>query len=192
MDVVIRSAEPRDAEQIAMIIAMAFHPELCENMSGGKGIEAVLGMMTRLALRQDSQYSYLNTLICEVDGKVAGGACGYDGKDLKELRKALFADLQEHGLAVPEGLTDETEAGEFYIDSVAVFPEFRGKGIASRLIAAMEQRAAEKGIPVTGLLVDTDNPEAERLYTRLGFERVGPKPFLGHTMYHMQKKNVKK
>ena len=136
MNITIREAEPRDAKQIARIITMAFHPDLCENMSGGNGTDVIFDLMQRLALREDSQYSYRNTLVCEVDGNVAGGACGYDGKDLKRLREALFADL---------------------------------------------------GIRATGLLVDTDNPLAERLYLRLGFERVGVKPFLGHTMYHMQK-----
>lgn len=187
MELVIRNAEPRDAKQIARIITMAFHPDLCDNMSRGKGTEAILNLMERLALLEESQYSYRNTLLCEVDGVVAGGACGYDGKDFRRLREALFADLREHGLETPEGLTEETGEGEFYIDSLAVFPEFRGKGIASCLIGAMEQRAAEKGIRATGLLVDIGNPSAERLYTRLGFVRKGIKPFLGHDMYHMQK-----
>ena len=187
MNITIREAEPRDAKQIARIITMAFHPDLCENMSGGNGTDVIFDLMQRLALREDSQYSYRNTLVCEVDGDVAGGACGYDGKDLKRLREALFADLREHGLPVPDGLTEETEEGEFYIDSLAVFLEYRGHGIASELIGAMVRRAAERGIRATGLLVDTDNPLAERLYLRLGFERVGVKPFLGHTMYHMQK-----
>lgn len=187
MDIIIRECVPDDAKQIARIITMAFHPDLCDNMSGGNGSGIIFDLMFRLASRDDSQYSYRNTIVCEVDGCVAGGACGYAGKDLKRLREALFADLREHGLPVPEGLTEETGEGEFYIDSIAVFPEYRGKGIASKLVGAMERRAADAGIPVTGLLVDTDNPAAERLYTRLGFERKGVKQFLGHTMYHMQK-----
>lgn len=187
MDITIRKATKEDAGQIARIITMAFHPDLCDNMSVGNGTEIIFDLMSRLATKEESQYSYRNTLVCEVDGCVAGGACGYDGKDFHRLREALFSDLRENGLPVPDGLSEETEEGEFYIDSVAVFPEYRGKGIASMLIGAMEGWAADMGIRTIGLLVDADNPAAERLYSRLGFERKGVKPFLGHMMYHMQK-----
>ena len=35
------------------------------------------------------------------------------------------------------------------------------------------------------LLVDFENPAAERLYKSVGFERVNVKDFLGHKMWHL-------
>ena len=51
----------------------------------------------------------------------------------------------------------------------------------------MDRRAAQFGHDVVGLLVDLDNPSAEKLYERLGFRTVGEKDFFGHRMKHKQK-----
>jgi ribosomal protein S18 acetylase RimI-like enzyme len=79
----------------------------------------------------------------------------------------------------------ETEAGEFYLDSVGVLPEYRGRGIASELFAAQIERAASLGHERVGLIVDIDKPKAEALYFRLGFRHVGYRDFFGHLMKHM-------
>jgi ribosomal protein S18 acetylase RimI-like enzyme len=55
--------------------------------------------------------------------------------------------------------------------SMAVLPEYRGRGIGTRLLTRLLQVAANHHSAVS-LSVDTDNP-ALRLYRRLGFEVVG-------------------
>ena len=80
----------------------------------------------------------------------------------------------------------ETEAGEFYLDSLAVSSSFRGKGIAKQLLAAAIEKARELGIPKVGLLVDKGNPRAEKLYTKVGFEYVNDTVWGGHGMRHLQ------
>ena len=79
----------------------------------------------------------------------------------------------------------ETEAGEFYLDSVGVLPEYRGRGIASSLFEAQCRRAASLGHKVAGLIVDEDKPQAEALYARLGFIYKDDRDFFGHKMKHM-------
>lgn len=79
----------------------------------------------------------------------------------------------------------ETEAGEFYLDSVGVLPEYRGQGIATLLFEAQCERAASSGHKVAGLIVDVDKPKAEALYARLGFRYIDDKDFFGHTMKHL-------
>ena len=61
-----------------------------------------------------------------------------------------------------------------------------GRGIGRALIEAMRDRAFAEGHARVGLIVDVDNPPAERLYLSLGFQRVGNKRFLGHAMHHLQ------
>ena len=83
-------------------------------------------------------------------------------------------------------IPDETQAGEFYLDTIAVLPEYRGTGIGRQLITAIRDKAFSQGHSHVGLIVDFDNPRAEALYTSLGFARVGTKIFLDHKMWHMQ------
>ena len=86
------------------------------------------------------------------------------------------------------GMPDETQEGEFYIDSLAVSRNFRGKGFATELLKAAIERAKELRLPAVGLLVDKGNPKAEALYTRLGFEYVNDATWGGHPMKHLQYK----
>ena len=58
-------------------------------------------------------------------------------------------------------------------------------GIATRLIKALYDKIFAKGHTRLGLIVDFDNPTAERLYTQIGFKRVGQRTFLGHKMWHL-------
>ncbi|MBR7183936.1 MAG: GNAT family N-acetyltransferase, partial [Alistipes sp.] len=59
-------------------------------------------------------------------------------------------------------------------------------GVGAALIRALCNRAATEGHSRVGLIVDNINPQAERLYTSLGFKRVGSRQFLGHQMWHLQ------
>ena len=50
----------------------------------------------------------------------------------------------------------------------------------------MIQKATESGHTCIGLLVDEENPQAEKLYRKTGFQRKNPTTFLGHKMWHLQ------
>lgn len=63
-------------------------------------------------------------------------------------------------------------ADEAYIDGVAVSPAYRGRGVGTRLIAALEAWATGKGLSIIRLEVVDANPRAEHLYRRIGFEAV--------------------
>ena len=138
--------------------------------------------ITLVAANEETIYSYENTLVAEIDGKVAGAMCAYDGADYQRLKQPIVDVLgADSGFA----LLKETEAGEFYLDSVGVLPEYRGRGIASSLFEAQCERAASLGHKVVGLIVDVDKPQTEALYARLGFTYLDDKDFFRHTMRHM-------
>ena len=91
--------------------------------------------------------------------------------------KAVAADrMQPIGAAWLRLLTDESR-GYGYIDdrtpelSIAITPEHRGKGVGTRLLCALFERARDLHEAVS-LSVSVENP-AIRLYQRLGFEIVG-------------------
>jgi ribosomal protein S18 acetylase RimI-like enzyme len=136
-------------------------------------------------LREGTQYSYTGALVAEVDGQLAGALCGYDGALLEPLREGTLEVIRKYNPAV-RVLDDETQAGEFYLDSIGVLPQFRGLGIGAMLLSEMTRRAHEAGHQHVALIVDEDNPSAEKLYTRLGFRRAGTRMFFGHRMWHLR------
>lgn len=85
-------------------------------------------MMTKLVEMEDSQYSYKNTLVAmSTDGILVGILVAYDGADVKRLRKRFIeAAIVAFGMDY-SAMELETEEGEFYLDSLAVSNQYRGK-----------------------------------------------------------------
>ncbi|MDX6512149.1 MAG: hypothetical protein QOE36_1653 [Gaiellaceae bacterium] len=59
---------------------------------------------------------------------------------------------------------------EIHIVDIALLPEWRGRGIGTRLLEALQEEAKTAGKPL-GIHVEVDNP-ARSLYDRLGFRQV--------------------
>ncbi|MDE6012137.1 MAG: GNAT family N-acetyltransferase [Prevotella sp.] len=182
----IRKATKEQVADIARLIMMAMTDECCLNFCGeGRGLEDFRKMMTLLVERVDSQYSYKNTYVALDGQKVVGISVSYDGARLHELR-CPFLDLAKIYIGRDHsGMDAETQAGELYLDSLAVLPEYRRQGIAQRLIEVTKQRADEMGLPCVGLLVDDGNPVGKALYAAVGFRYVGDSHWGGHAMEHL-------
>lgn len=180
--ITLRAARKEDAEAIARVITMAIgaEPETFE----------LYPIFVQLAAHDHSQYSYRNSIIAEVDGCVAAAVVAYDGGRLHELREPLYQLMQQQ-LGKRIEIEEETQAGEYYLDSIAVFAPYRGMGIARMLVDEIGRKAVAANFEHVDLLVDMDNPKAEALYSSMGFERINPTTFLGHKMWHMQKVCVK-
>ena len=187
MEKIIRKATIEDSAFIAKAILLALGMNLDNLEEESNWGDDSLILFENLARREDSQYSYKNTLVCEVAGEIAGVLIAYDGAMLSPLREALFNEIEQMNLVSVTGLGDETEPGEYYIDSLTVFEEFRCKGVATNLINRVVEEARKRNIQKVGLLVDKENPNAAKLYTKLGFKYVKDKMFLGHDMEHLQK-----
>jgi len=78
--------------------------------------------------------------------------------------------------------TDETLLGyggfwfvidEAHITTLAVRPEWRGRGLGELLLASLIERAVARGAEVITLEVRVSNTVAQALYAKYGFERVG-------------------
>lgn len=176
-----RAATAQDAQIISEALAMAIGEDCSRLYCGDKYME----VFEELASSEDSQYSYHNAMVAEADGVAAGAVIGYDGARLHELRKVTLETIRRHTGELRQ-VTDETAPGEFYLDSIGVLAEFRGYGIGRKLIHSICDRAKAEGHCKAGLLVDFENLAAEKLYTAIGFRRVGVNKFQGHDMWHMQ------
>ena len=71
------------------------------------------------------------------------------------------------GLLAPRG------APEGDIQTIAVAPAARGRGLGRTLMQALIGEARKRGAREVFLEVRADNPSAQRLYERLGFAEVG-------------------
>ncbi len=74
-------------------------------------------------------------------------------------------------------LDDDTPVGRLYVDrradeirilDIALLPEHRGRGIGSALLGALLAEAEAAGMPVR---IFVEQPRAQRLFERLGFEQ---------------------
>ena len=63
-------------------------------------------------------------------------------------------------------------AGDADVQTIGVAPRAQGRGVGTRLLRALTDRAARGGAASLLLEVRADNAPAIALYTREGFERV--------------------
>lgn len=182
----IKEAIKEQNAEIAHLIMMAMTDECCRYFCGdGYSLKDFYRMMCHLVEREDSQYSYKNTLVAMDGQQVVGISVSYDGSRLHELRCAFIEAAKIYIGKDHTGMDDETQAGELYLDSLAVLPEYRRQGIAQKLLIATRERARQLHLPRVGLLVDKGNPDGEALYAKVGFKYLNDNLWGGHPMKHL-------
>ena len=171
--ITIRKAEISDAAFIAEGIFSAF---LLEEMAveGRESLrEKWLDTLTDVCAQIDTHYSYTNTFIAELDGERAGMMIALDGKNYRFQREKMYPQLKSlFDIAFGVGwedMEDEAKPGEYYIDSLSVFPKYRFRGVGTALIEHAKQQAKALKIEHVTLAVEPMNM-AKKLYQRLGFE----------------------
>ena len=184
MEFSIENATPTDAPLIAKAVAMALDIDI--EVPDDPRAQWCRKVFVELAARDDAQYSYRNTLKAVTpDGTSAGFLVNYDGARLHQLREAFFEVVKNKTGEDMRGISDETDPEEWYLDSLAVWPEYRHHGIGRALIEAGITRAHKSGKPA-GLLVDKNNPGARKMYEAMGFVKIGDRPFAHTMMDHMR------
>lgn len=180
----IRQAAIADAEPIANCLLWAME-EIFYKFIGTNDFRVANKVMLQFVKQDMGQYSYRNCWVAKHNGEVVAAINGYDGAKLEQLRAPVLAYIREHfnPMFQPE---DETEAGEFYIDSLGVVPHWRGKGIGTKLLEHLIHIIAVQRHQTIGLLVEPENASAKRLYAQLGFKCVGFKPLAGKQLEHLQ------
>lgn len=165
MGITLRRATAADARFIAENVLRALHIDETDE----RHIEHLAG----ISRREDTLYSWRNATIALYDGVPAGLMVAYDGARYRSMRDITFPMIRMYVGDDYRNMDDEACAGEYYLDSLAVLPEYRNKGIASALIQEMFSQRDEAGIPLATIAVDPDNDTAYRLYIRNGFRPDG-------------------
>jgi len=180
----IRKAHIEDASAITTYILLAMG-DIIYQFIGQKDEVKAKECMLHFVKQSGNQYSYTNCWVLEDEGEIIAAACVYDGANITMLRAPVLAYLKNE---FNRTLTvqDETGEGEFYLDCLGVDPNRQGKGAGSEMLRFLIEEYVKKQHLVLGLLVDENNPDAKRLYLRLGFGVVGCKTFAGKNMEHLQ------
>ncbi len=174
----IRKATVEDAEFVAMVMMEAVGHEMMEL---GHRPEAHL---VDVCQRTDTLYTWKNAIIACVDGEKVGGLIAYDGKGYHDVKMRTFGMVREKLPFDIDAMDDETREGEYYLDSLAVIPKWRRKGIGELLFGCGMKTAREAGLlPV--LACDPTNESAFKLYQKLGFEADGELFIFGETYLRM-------
>jgi ribosomal protein S18 acetylase RimI-like enzyme len=181
---VIRKATIDDSDFIATFLLLAME-EIIYKFIGTEDQKTAYYFLLHFVETDNNQYSYQNCFVAEEDNEILGAISVYDGRKLYELRQPIvdYIRLNFNPDFEPE---DETQSGEFYIDSIGVNPKHQGKGIGSKLLLFLIDEFVTQNNLTLGLLVEEEKVNAKKLYLKLGFKPVGVKTIVGKKMDHLQ------
>ncbi|MDA6072505.1 GNAT family N-acetyltransferase [Flavobacterium sp. AC] len=181
---IIRKATIEDSESIAAHLLLAIE-EIIYKFIAEKDPKTAYYFLLHFVESENNQYSYENCFVAEENNEIIGAVSVYDGGKLQELRKPIvdYVRLNFNPDFSPE---NETQSGEYYIDSLGINPNHQGKGIGSKILQFLIEEYVTKNKQTLGLLVEEGNPGAKKLYLKLGFKPVGVKTLVGKTLEHLQ------
>ena len=132
----VRKATLKDSESIAAHLFLAME-DIVYSFIGEEDLENARAFMLHFVGKSNNQYSYQNCWVAEDEMKVVAAINIYNGALLTELRQPILEYLTSKftNHFSPE---DETQAGEYYIDSLGVDPDHQNKGIGSKLRTGSE------------------------------------------------------
>jgi ribosomal protein S18 acetylase RimI-like enzyme len=174
-----RADDSKDCARLVLESAEHFLPAVFGPLIGAA--------LERLAAGRGTLFSHEHLRISETaDSHVAGALLGYGGrqKAAEDPRTGLalmgllgWDMLKRLGKLLRfQGTIGKIGRLDYYVSNVAVYREFRGRGIGAALLADAEERAARDGCAAVVLDVETDNDAALRLYRRFGFRELWKTP----------------
>lgn len=173
----IRDAMKADAGDLAYLIDLAGErlPRYLWQSMAQAG-ESVLEVGARRAARDEGGFSYTNARICAHGEVTLGMTVCYRQPDPYEI-----GEIAEYPEPVRPLVMLEAQApGSWYINAIATFEQYRGRGVASRLMADAQMRARSANCECLSLIVASENVGAKRLYEHLGYRDAASLPVVAY------------
>ncbi|MBT9247560.1 GNAT family N-acetyltransferase [Gemmobacter fulvus] len=168
----IREARASDAAHLARFINMAADDlplHFWRKTVGPEGDPWALGQ--ERAARGTGNFSYRNAWLAEVDGAVGACLLGYAAEvtpgPIDPDTPPIFVPLLELEALAP---------GSWYLNVLATYAAFRGKGLGSALLAQADAIAAASGHHSISLIAADTHQDALRLYSAKGFRQIARRP----------------
>lgn len=185
---ILRPATKEDAPFIALVVIEALGDDIMERTHAGSISDKErrkLELVANVIRMDDTLYSWRHTLMAEdTDGTPRGAIVAYTGDDYMEMRARTFALLDELITFDVAAMDAETVPGEYYLDSLAVSPAARGKGVGRQLLCAARDEAFAMSRPAI-LACAPENVKAKAMYETMGFRQDGELFIFGHPYLRM-------
>jgi len=128
------------------------------------------------AEREEGGFSYTNARVRMEAGIVQGMIVSYQQPDPYSVE-----DIDEYPEVVkPLVLLEAKAPGSWYINAIATFEEFQGRGVARKLLNEAEELAVSAGISEMSLIVASENDRAKSLYEYIGYKFVSSLPVVSY------------
>lgn len=181
MDYIIRDARKEEAKELAILVNHA------GTGPNNKGLDIVGWTLSaeegegpfdyggRIVADEDGIYSYRNMRVVEADGRVAAMALCFEAFE----RTATEMNQIAEEFRIFKEMTN-TIPGEFYLDSLAAAPEFRGQGFGRIMLEDSIEKAQKRGYRSVYLIAFANNIAGVALYEKTGFTAVSTKTASDH------------
>tara|TARA_R110000787_G_scaffold186397_5_gene298060 strand:+ start:4860 stop:5474 length:615 start_codon:yes stop_codon:yes gene_type:complete len=127
--------------------------------------------------REGVDFSYQNCDIAEIDGEPVGMLHAYPmGDDVGHVDDDIDPVLRPYA--------ELEEPRSLYVSGLALFDDYRGSGIGTRLLDFAYKRTRAEGLKKINLLCFEQNQGAYRLYKREGFKDAARRAVVPHPMIH--------
>jgi len=189
----IRKAEVNDKIKVSELYYVS-GPNICKYCFASDE-KTTLGLIKMLYGKPENPFSREYYWIYEDDGVIKGMLVGFPGMDMHQLEKNIShygkemfkiagfracMQMMAHELSL-HNYMPPIKDDEFYIQSLAVFPEFRGQKISSALVKCIKEYAHSKEFAKLSLVAESDNRHAIKVYEKFGFvcadETILPRKF---------------
>lgn len=179
-----RKAGPSDAAAMAELVNMAGEgmPLYLWTGMAGEG-QTPWDVGVERAQRETGGFSYSNTIVREESGKVIAALVGYPLED--DPAPVDYSDMPS--IFVPLQQLEDMVPGTWYVNVLGTYPEFRGKGIGSQLLAIAEDIAAALAKRGLSIIVADTNLSARRLYERHGYSEIATREMVKEGWAHTGK-----
>lgn len=170
-----RRAVPDDARALAELVNIAG-----EGLPGylwGKMVEPGVSSWDigrQRARREVGGFSYRNAVLREHDGRIASALIGYPLDEQPET--VNYDDIP--AIVVPLQQLEDLAPNTWYINVLATYPRYRGRGHGTGLLSIAEQLAIDSGKTGTSLIVSDANVGAIQLYERQGYAAIASRPMI--------------
>jgi ribosomal protein S18 acetylase RimI-like enzyme len=170
----IRKASASDAPHLVRFINMAADNlplHFWRKTVGSGGDPWVLG--EERAARETGNFSYRNAWLAEIDGVIAACLLGYAAEE-----EPGPIDPDTPPIFVPLLELEALASGSWYLNVLATYEAFRGKGVGSALLSHAEAIAVAGGHDTISLIAEDTHHEALRLYSAKGYRQIARCPVI--------------